>query len=84
MNAEEIKSKFPQEGPWSYDALVQKYKEFLDRGKYFPKENRDANHLLECRGKDMLGMSDEYIKEVIKNNCAEAFVGKMVRIELWR
>lgn len=69
---------------WKYDDCVKAFRDFLARGKYFPKENRNAEHLLRCRGNDMLRLSNDEIEDIINNNCAEAFVGKMVQLELWR
>lgn len=70
---------------WDYEDCVKAYQDFVARGVYFPKENRkDAASYLRNRGYDMLGMSDEYIEDAIKYDCAEAFVGIMVNMELWR
>lgn len=64
--------------------LWDAYYEFLDRGKYFPKEDRDADHLLRCRGKDMLGLQESSIEDIIKYGASKPFVGSMVLMELWR
>ena len=70
---------------WNYRDCIKAYKDFVARGVYFPKENRkDAITYLRTNGHSMLGMSNEYIEDAIKYDCAEAFVGIMVNMELWR
>ena len=70
---------------WNYEDCVKAYKDFVARGVYFPKENRkDAAKYLRTNGHSMLGISNEYIEDAIKYDCAEAFVGIMVNMELWR
>ena len=84
MTKDEIINKYFPSKIWKYDDCVKAYRDFLARGKYFPNENRNAEHILRRRGNDMLRLSNDEIEDIINNNCAEAFVGIMVEAELWR